>query len=280
MREEGATPSRALVRGRSGNRGNTPGRVVVGRESNAESPDLEVGVVEGDRIVSSPESVATKLGNHPRLDRKSAGGLVADYVRELIFNGDLESGDRVPQQQIAEALGVSRIPVREGIVALEREGVVTVEPHRGAFVNRFDGETIADHFELFGLIYGFAARRTAERATPEDVSQLEALAVGIEEARQSEPMLRAVSRFRDVLVRVGGSPRLSGLMLSLAAIVPGNFFKVIPGAMPIAREGFAKALDAIQAGDGERAERACVEMMRAHASNVVAVQKKRKAAKR
>lgn len=228
----------------------------------------------------APESLASKLGNRPRLDRKSAGGLVADYVRELIFNGDLESGDRVPQQQIAEALGVSRIPVREGIVALERDGFVTVEPHRGAFVNRFDGETIADHFELFGLIHGFAARRTAERASQEDVSKLEELTGEIGKARQSDQMLRAVSRFRDELVRVGGSPRLNGMMLSLGAIVPGNFFQAIPGAMPIARDGFAKTLVAIQAGDGERADRACVEMMRAHASKVVAVQKKRKAAKK
>ena len=230
--------------------------------------------------MSPSEGVATQLGERRRLDRKSAGGKVADYLRELIFNGDLQSGDRVPQQQIADALGVSRIPVREGVVALEREGFVTVEPHRGAFVNRLDGETIADHFELFGLIYGFAARRTAERASPEDVRVLEGLLGEIESARQSGPMMRAVSRFRDELVRVGGSPRLDGLMLSLAAIVPGNFFKEISGAMPIARDGFAKVFDAIRAGDGEGAERACVEMMRAHARNVVTTHEKRKGSKR
>lgn len=230
--------------------------------------------------MSPPASALSELGNRRRLDRKSAGGMVADYVRELIFDGELEGGDRVPQQQIAEALGVSRIPVREGVVALEREGFVTVEPHRGAFVNRFDGETIADHFELFGLIYGFAARRTAERATREDVETLTALSSEIDQARMSDQMLRAVSRFRDELARVGGSPRLNGLMLSLASIVPGNFFKEIPGSMPIARDGFAKALDAIRAGDGERAERSCVEMMRAHASNVAITHQKRKGSKR
>lgn len=230
--------------------------------------------------MSTRANAAVELKDRPPLHRKSAGGLVADYVRELIFNGDLASGERVPQQQIAEALGVSRIPVREGVVALEREGFVTIEPHRGAFVNRFDGEVIADHFELFGLIYGFAARRTAERASPRDVEVLETRLAEIEEARRSDPMLRAVSRFRDELVRVGGSPRLDGLMHSLAAIVPGNFFKEIPGAMPIARDGFRRTLDAILAGDGERAAAACVEMMRAHAHNVGAAHEKRKAARR
>jgi DNA-binding GntR family transcriptional regulator len=230
--------------------------------------------------MSGREHAATALERRPRLDRKSAGGVVADYVRELIFNGELESGDRVPQQQIAEALGVSRIPVREGVVALEREGVVTVEPHRGAFVNRLDGDTIEDHFELFGLIYGFAARRTAERASPEEVEELGQLQESIEGARQSEKMLAAVARFRNELVRVGGSPRLNGLMLSLAAIVPGNFFKEIPGSMPIAREGFRKTLDAIKAGDGERAGACCVETMRSHATHVAATHKKRRAARK
>lgn len=230
--------------------------------------------------MSPNKSAVTEPGRPPRFDRKSAGGAVAEYVRELIFNGDLTSGDHIPQQQIAEALGVSRIPVREGVVALEREGFVTVEPHRGAFVNRFDGHTIDDHFELFGLLYGFAARRAAERATPEDVEELADLQSSIESARQSDQMLHAVAWFRNKLVLVGGSPRLNGLMLSLEAIVPGNFFKEIPGSMPIARDGFRKTLDAIRSQNGELSAECCVDMMRSHASKVVSVHQKRRASKR
>ena len=52
----------------------------------------------------------------------STGARVAEYVRGLIFEGRLRAGDRVLQAEIAQALGVSRIPVREGLVALESEG--------------------------------------------------------------------------------------------------------------------------------------------------------------
>ena len=66
--------------------------------------------------------------------------------------------------QIAAELGVSRIPVREDIIALDREGWVTVEPHRGAFVRGIDADYVRDHYELYGLVFGLMAARVAERA--------------------------------------------------------------------------------------------------------------------
>jgi len=227
----------------------------------------------------SSAAAAGRPDREARLERKSTGLSVADHVRQLIFDGVLCGGDRVPQQEIAEALGVSRIPVREGIVALEREGIVTIEPHRGAFVNRFDRGAIEDHYELFGLIYGHAARRTAERAGPEVLAELAGLAEVIEGTRKSGAMLALAGRFRDVLERVGGSPRLQGLMQSLAAIVPGNFFEVIPGSIPVARRGFQAIAEAIEQSDGEEASARCIEMMRDHGRNVVRAHEKRKASR-
>jgi DNA-binding GntR family transcriptional regulator len=64
--------------------------------------------------------------------RLSSGDQAALYIRRLIFDGDLRPGTRVPQDEIAQTLGVSRIPVREALIALEREGWVTIELHRGA----------------------------------------------------------------------------------------------------------------------------------------------------
>ena len=79
---------------------------------------------------------------------------------------------RVPQDAIAQDLGVSRIPVREALIVLEREGWVTNEMHRGAFINALDEQTVHDHYELFGLIYGFAAKRALARAGDDLPQQL------------------------------------------------------------------------------------------------------------
>jgi DNA-binding GntR family transcriptional regulator len=96
--------------------------------------------------------------------RRSSGSQVSEYIRQLIFEGVLRPGDRVPQDAIAEALSVSRIPVREGLIALEREGWVTIELNRGAFVNALDADAVRDSYELLGLVYGFATRRAFVRA--------------------------------------------------------------------------------------------------------------------
>ncbi len=61
------------------------------------------------------------------ITRRSSGDEAARFIRRAIFDGTLRPGARVPQDQVAEALGISRIPVREALIALEREGWVTIE---------------------------------------------------------------------------------------------------------------------------------------------------------
>jgi hypothetical protein len=96
--------------------------------------------------------------------RRTAGQLVADEIRRRIWSGDLESGERLNQEDLAAALGVSRLPVREALLMLEREGVVQMAPHKGAFVERIDEPAVRDHYELFGHLDGFALRRTDREA--------------------------------------------------------------------------------------------------------------------
>src|SRR5580698_595335 len=97
------------------------------------------------------------------LARLSSGEQAAWRIRELIFDGQLPRHSRIPQDEIADSLGISRIPLREALIALEREGWVTLELHRGAFVNAFDETTLLDHYEMLGIVYGFAARRAIAR---------------------------------------------------------------------------------------------------------------------
>jgi DNA-binding GntR family transcriptional regulator len=201
--------------------------------------------------------------------RQSAGNLVSEYVRREIFEGRLHPGDKIPQGDIADALGLSRIPVREAIVALERDGVVTISPHRGAFVTALDAGAIEDHYELYGLLYGHAARRAAKRASSADREELAAVRDMLPAGDDPQGMLVIASRLRDALQRAGGSPRLHALMASLAGMVPGNFFEVIPGSVLVARHWIPVVVKAILAGDADEAAVSCLSMMRAHGRNVI-----------
>lgn len=195
------------------------------------------------------------------LPRRSVGDVVADHIRQLVFAGALRDDERVPQRRIAEELGVSSVPVREALVALQREGVVTIEPNRGAFVNGLDPDVVTEQFYVFGRAYGFAIRRAAERAEPEWIDELASLAERIRSERDLEKNLAVSIRFQQKIIALGGSKRLPALMRPLWHIVPGNFFVAIPGSLERTRRGVDEIVAAVRAGDPEGAEAASWAMM-------------------
>ncbi len=73
--------------------------------------------------------------------------LVVTYVVNLILTGKLRSGDRLDRNEIAEDLGISRVPIQEAVVQLEHDGIVSTQYHRGAFIHRFDDAVLREHHE-------------------------------------------------------------------------------------------------------------------------------------
>jgi DNA-binding GntR family transcriptional regulator len=206
-----------------------------------------------------------------RLIRKTAGQEAADYIRRLVFDGTLRPGSRIPQGEVAEALGISRVPVREAIIYLEREGLVRVLPHRGAFVAAFDRNSVEDHYELCGLICGFAAQRAAERSTPEMIDRLTALCDALAVEEDPDKILQLARSFNNVMLEAGDSPRLRALVWTLTVIFPpGNFFAVVPGAIDVEKKHTAAVLRAIKRGEPERAFDACHRLMRNHGKCAIA----------
>jgi DNA-binding GntR family transcriptional regulator len=182
---------------------------------------------------------------------------VADHIRQLVFFGELRDGERVPQREIAAALGVSSVPVREALAALQREGVVTIEPNRGAFVNGLDADVVREQFHIFGRIYGLATRITTERAEPSVIARLEDLAKRIGAERDLELLLALSIEFQMLIVDQGGSKRLRALFTPLSRIVPGNFYVTIPGSLEVTRRGVAAMTAAIASRRPDAAEHAC-----------------------
>jgi DNA-binding GntR family transcriptional regulator len=197
----------------------------------------------------------------PLIDRPSSGDLVAVHVRSLIFNGVLRQGDRVHQDDIARQLGVSRIPVREAIIALDREGWLTITPHRGAFVHGLDEDALRDHYELLGLVYGLAARRAVSRATPESRDRLRAAQDALADAETPDQLHETNDLFLRTLLAMARSPRLGSVMRNMSTVVPGNFFELVPGSGATQQRGTRAIVDAIDADDADRAADACVTLL-------------------
>ena len=216
-----------------------------------------------NRAPESGSGAAATRGaaSNPAFSRRSVGEVVADHVRELVFSGALHDGDRVPQREIAEALGFSSVPVREALVALQHEGVVTIEPNRGAFVNGLDADVVTEQFYVFGRVYGFAIRRAAERADPEWIEAAAAIAKRLRAETEDDECLAQSVLFQQRVLALGGSKRLPALLRPLTHIAPGNFFAAIPGSRKRTQRGVSEIVAAMRAGDPARAEVATWEMM-------------------
>jgi GntR family transcriptional regulator, vanillate catabolism transcriptional regulator len=94
-------------------------------------------------------------------------------IREMILRGRLQGGQRVAEAMLAEALGMSRTPIRQALPLLAREGLLVESGTRGYVVRTFTRSDILDAIDVRGLLEGFAARRIAERgATPAFLAQL------------------------------------------------------------------------------------------------------------
>jgi DNA-binding GntR family transcriptional regulator len=196
------------------------------------------------------------------MDRRSSGDLVAVHIRSLIFNGELRQGDRMRQDEIAQRLGVSRIPVREAIIALDREGWLTITPHRGAFVHGLDEDALRDHYELLGLVYGLAARRATERATDDGLKCLRDAQQQLAAADSPETLHDANDVFLRTLLTLAHSPRLGSVMRNMSTVVPGNFFELISGSGPVQQRGTKRIVTAISSRDPDAAAEACMRLLR------------------
>jgi DNA-binding GntR family transcriptional regulator len=209
------------------------------------------------------------------VDRRSSGDQVASYIRSLIFDGRLQQGDHIRQDDIAEELGVSRIPVREAIIALDREGWVTIEPHRGAFVHGLDENAIRDHYALLGLLYGLVAERATERGSEEMIARLREAQRTVSAAEDPDDFMHANEAFLRQLFGMASSPRLASFSRLMTGVIPGNFFDRVPGAIEAQKRGLTAITRAIRARDGERASQEFVQLLRRQGDRVIVLLKNR-----
>jgi DNA-binding GntR family transcriptional regulator len=107
---------------------------------------------------------------------------VAELLRQRIFARELEPGSWIDELRIAEALGISRTPLREALKVLAAEGLVTMKVRRGAYVTEVSEKDLRDVYHLLALMESDAARVVAQNASVEQMAQIEALHQNLEAA--------------------------------------------------------------------------------------------------
>lgn len=220
----------------------------------------------------SPQHV-TKPADTPSWAKGGPGRVAAplrdqvlNLVRGAILNLDLKPGQRLVERELIEQLGVSRTTVREVLGQLTAEGLVTMIPQKGAVVSVLSVDEARDIYEMRAALEAIAVRRFVERSTAEHRQHLKRALSDVEAAADltASDELAAKDRFYEVLLAGAGSPPLTQILSSLQGrvrVLRATSLSV-PGRSQQAAAEIRVVVEAILAGDADRAAEACQKHVR------------------
>lgn len=183
---------------------------------------------------------------------------VTDAVRRAIVSGRYRPGERLTEDKVAEEYGVSRVPVREAFRSLEAEGFLRIAPYAGTYVAELTDVEAEDLLEVRAAIEVLAARRAAERCTPEQVEDLRAL---IETAAATlaggdfDEVVALNGKFHLLVAQASGNASLHQLLQQLRAKIEWVYAADVRDRAGASWHEHAELVDALEAGDSGAAAR-------------------------
>uniref|UniRef100_UPI0035B47094 GntR family transcriptional regulator n=1 Tax=Hylemonella sp. TaxID=2066020 RepID=UPI0035B47094 len=102
-------------------------------------------------------------------------GQVAQRLRQMLVEGQIAPGAKLNERELCEQLKVSRTPLREAIKTLAAEGLVELLPNRGAIAVQLGEDAILNTFEVMAGLEGLSGELAAQRVTPEELAEIEAM---------------------------------------------------------------------------------------------------------
>ena len=151
------------------------------------------------------------------IHRSSVAQQTLERLRRAILSGEIPAGAPLPEAATAAKLGVSRVPVREALVDLERQGLVAFDATGRTCVRRFGDADIQEILTLRAALQSLAARHAAERATPDDFRRLETLLERTAETVDLTEFSALDTGFHDEIVAIARHSRLTRAWSDLRA---------------------------------------------------------------
>lgn len=182
--------------------------------------------------------------------------LVAGKLRERIMSGSLARGERLVEGRLSEELGVSRVPVREALRQLAAEGLVSIEPRRGASVMSYNDEQVRELVEVRATLEALNAKLAAKRHEETMIADLTAiLEEGMRASESADPptLMRLNERFHETLANVAANTVLRDMMRSLRERTALLFAPLNQGRGRQTWDEHAAILRAVINGDAEMA---------------------------
>ena len=178
-------------------------------------------------------------------------------LRDMIVQGELRPGMKVPEEQLCERFGVSRTPIREALKVLAAEGVLHILPHRGAIVARITEDQVAELFPVMASLERLAGRLACERAADADIERVRELhdrMIAHFEAGEEAQYLRCNRLVHEAFFEIAGNPTLSAFYQQILTRIHACRFvmRKSPEHWTAAVEEHAAMIEALAARDGKR----------------------------
>lgn len=181
---------------------------------------------------------------------------VATYVRELIMSGQVRPGEFLRMEPIAEAVGVSNTPVREGLLTLSSEGFVELVPRRGFVVAPVSEQDVRDLFWAQAQLAAELAARAAKQLTPQRIDRIEEINDEFERAVKAgdqDGITDFGHRFHREINLAADSRRLALLLRSIVRHLPNRFYASIEGQLGATRNDHVELIEALRARKARKA---------------------------
>jgi DNA-binding GntR family transcriptional regulator len=149
--------------------------------------------------------------------------LTSAVLRMAVVSAALGPGQRIPEYAVAEALGISRVPVRSALLRLEAEGLVDRRPHRGATVAILRPEEIHDLYEARIVLEMHAIGRAIAAMTPDRMARLDELAVRLDDEASTDIFLETREAFYRTLYAAGANEVMVDLIMRLRGQMGRNW---------------------------------------------------------
>lgn len=203
----------------------------------------------------------------------STADVIAASLREMINQGELPEGARLIERDLASQFAVSRIPLREAIQQLEREGIVETQRNRGAAVRIFTVDDVNEIYQLRALLEGEAIYRSVLNRDEETLARAGLVHQLLENAADVQKQGELNREFHTILYRGCHNVRLLKMIAELCVQIERyeHLQRRLLADTPAFQHEHAAILDAYASGDAQQAREETVRHIESARQVVLAV---------